>query len=66
MNALTILLALLVVGCGALDAHAPALDTAATKAAQTGGCLLLVCDTALWSDRPLQHCRPAVGRCERK
>lgn len=65
MNALTILAALLVVGCGALAEQVPALDTAATMAAQTGACLRLTCKTTLWSDTPLQNCRVRPGRCER-
>lgn len=60
MNALTILAALLVVGCGALAEQVPALDSAAVAAQQYGGCVKLRCDFP-----PLQHCRPAVGRCER-
>ncbi len=64
MNAITVLLAALVfltgAGCAALEEQVPALDTAATKAAQTGGCIRVVCHFP-----PIQHCRPAVGRCER-
>lgn len=59
MNALTILLALLVVGCAAIQGELPAIDTAATKAAQTGGCVKAVCSY------PPVRCRPAVARCER-
>lgn len=56
---MTILAALLVMGCAAIEGELPALDTAATKAAQTGGCVKLRCEYA-----PLR-CRPAVARCER-
>lgn len=59
MNALTILAALLVVGCAAIEGEMPALDSAATKAAQTGGCLLVRCEYF-----PIS-CRPAVARCQR-
>lgn len=59
MNALTILAALLVVGCGALEEQAPAFDTAATDAMQTGACLKLVCAI------PLSDCRVRPARCHR-
>lgn len=59
MNALTIGLALLVMGCAAIEGEMPALDTAATRAAQTGGCVKIRCEYA-----PVR-CRPAAGRCER-
>ena len=59
MNALVIGLALLVAACGALDARAPAIDDAATRAAQTGGCLKIKCEYM-----PVR-CRPAAARCER-
>ena len=59
MNATVIGLALMVVACGALEEHAPALDTAATRAAQTGGCLKIKCEYM-----PMR-CRPAAARCER-
>lgn len=59
MNALTLLLALLVIGCAAIEGELPALDNAATRAQQTGGCLKLRCEYM-----PVR-CRPAVARCER-
>lgn len=55
-------LALAASGCGALggiEEHAPALDTAATRAQQTGGCLKIRCEYL-----PVR-CRPAAARCER-
>lgn len=59
MNALTILLALLVCACAAIEGGLPAIDSAATKAAQTGGCVKAVCAY------PPVRCKPAVARCER-
>ena len=46
MNALTILLALAVAACGVIGDldQTPHLDTAATKAMQTGGCLVMRCE----------------------
>lgn len=59
VNALTIGLVLLVIGCAAIEGELPAVDTAGTSAAQTGGCLMLRCEYM-----PVR-CRPAVARCER-
>ena len=59
MNALTILLALLVVGCAALEDQAPALDTAATDAMQAGACVKVVCAY------PPLACHPKAARCHR-
>lgn len=63
MNALTILAALLVIGCAALEEQVPALDTAATRASQYGGCVKFVCAVAIWSAQPLQDCRMRPGSC---
>ena len=57
MNALTILLALLVAGCGALADYRPQLDQALTKAAEIGGCVKLRCEF------PPITCGPSVGSC---
>ena len=59
MNALTILAALLVVGCGALADQAPALDSAATDAMQTGACIRFSCML------PLSDCKLRARRCHR-
>lgn len=59
MNALAACLALSVIGCAALEGGMPALDTAATEAQQTGGCLKVIC--AL----PLSDCRVRPARCHR-
>lgn len=56
MNALTILLALCVVGCG-LDQYKPALDQAMTRAAEIGGCVRIKCEY------PPISCGPSVGSC---
>lgn len=59
MNALAIGLALLVMGCAAIEGEMPALDTAATRAQQTGACVKLRCEYF-----PVT-CRAVVARCER-
>lgn len=50
--------------CAVLDEQAPALDTAATAAMQTGGCLKLICalEPALGG---LTQCRVRPARCHR-
>jgi hypothetical protein len=60
-----LLLALALSACAALEEQAPALDSAATVAAQTGACLRFVCKTAFWSATPISECRVRPGRCHR-
>lgn len=50
--------------CSVLDEQAPAFDTAATAAMQTGGCLKLICavEPALGG---LSQCRVRPARCHR-
>lgn len=69
---LTIIVALAVAACGVLTPDVPSLDSAASQAMQSGGCVKIVeardelaCNMALWSDAPIRNCRAAVARCAR-
>lgn len=52
--------AAVVAACAMLEEQAPALDTAATAATQTGACLRVACDFP-----PIGNCRVRPGRCHR-
>lgn len=58
MNALTIGLALLVMGCAAIEGDFPALDQAMDRAARTGYCVKIKCGY------PPLKCGPGVGVCK--
>lgn len=58
MNALAIGMALLVIGCAAIEGEWPKMDQAMERAAKVGGCLKLICSL------PLEDCRVRPSRCQ--
>jgi len=61
MNALTLLLALLVMGCAAIEGEMPALDRVMDRAMRAGGCVKAVCFLPIES---IRDCGPSVGSCQ--